>query len=158
MSPYQIVFGKPCHLLVEVEHKVYWAIRRINENINEVGLNRKFQINEFEEIRNKAFENAKVSKLNMKKLHDKHINRKILQIGQRVLLYDSKLHIFLGKLKSRWIRPFKIHSISSHKVFEIKNLELAQIFKVNGHRLKPYLEMSIGEEEDVDLIDPTKGE
>ena len=74
MSPYQIVFGKPCHLLVEVEHKVYWAIRRINENINEVGLNRKFQINEFEEIRNKAFENAKVSKLNMKKLHDKHIN------------------------------------------------------------------------------------
>ena len=81
MSSYRIVFGKPFHLLVEVEHKVYWVIRRINENMNKVGLNRKVQINEFYKIRNEAFKNAKVSKLHMKKLHDKHINWKILQIG-----------------------------------------------------------------------------
>lgn len=122
-SPYRIIFGKPCHLPMEVEHKAYWVIRRINENMNEVGLNRKLQINKFEEIRNKSFENVKVSKLHMKELHDKHINRKILQIGQRVLLYDSKFHTLLGKLKSRWIGPFKICSISSHGVCEIENLE-----------------------------------
>ena len=69
--------------------------------MDEVGLNRKFQIHELEEIRNETFENAKVSKLHIKKLHDKHINRKILQIGQRVLLYDFKLHIFPEKFKSR---------------------------------------------------------
>ena len=102
MSPYRIILGKQCYLPVEIEHKAYWVIRQINENFTEAGLNRKLQMNEFEEIRNEAFENTKMSKLHMKKLYDQHINRKILQVGQHVFLYDSKLHIFPRKLKSRW--------------------------------------------------------
>ena len=96
-----MVYRKPCHLPIEVELKAYWAIRKINESSKEVSLNRRLQLNEFGEIRNKAFENAKLSKLHMKKLHDQHINRKNLYTGQHVLLYNSRLHLFLGKLKSR---------------------------------------------------------
>lgn len=76
MSPYRLVYGKPCHLPVEIEHKAYWAIRKMNKSLGEVSLNRKLQLNELEEIRNEAFENAKLSKMHMKKLHDQHINRK----------------------------------------------------------------------------------
>ena len=61
---------------VEVKYKDYWAIKNINESSKEVSLNRRLQPNKLKEIRNEAFENAKLSKLHMKKLHDQHINRK----------------------------------------------------------------------------------
>jgi len=60
MSPHRLVFGNPCHLPAEVKHKAYWAIRKINKDANEVGHNRKLQMNELEEVRNKAFGNARI--------------------------------------------------------------------------------------------------
>ncbi|RVX18525.1 hypothetical protein CK203_006314 [Vitis vinifera] len=76
----------------------------------------------------------------MKKWHDQLISNKEYQKGQRVLLYDSRLHIFPGKLKSRWIGPFIIHQVHLNGVVELLNSNSTDTFKINGHRLKPFIE------------------
>ena len=90
----------------------------------------------------------------MKELHDWHIIRKSFHEGQNVLLCDSRLYLFPGKLKSGRIGPFVIRSISAFRAIEIENLESGQRLTVNGHRLKPY--QSIVEENEgiEDLADP----
>ncbi|RVW83551.1 hypothetical protein CK203_054199 [Vitis vinifera] len=88
---------------MEVEYKAWWAIKRLNMDLIRAGANRCLDLNEMEELRNDAYINSKVAKQRMKKWHDQLISNKELRKGQRVLLYDSRLHIFPGKLKSRWI-------------------------------------------------------
>ena len=151
---FTLVYGKPCHLLVEIEHCAYWAIRQFNDNENEIGKNRKLQLDELEELRNDAFRNAKISKHKMKTLHDKHILRKSFHVGQKVLLYNSRLHLFPGKLRTKWIGPFVIKSISEHGAIEVENHKNGNVFTVNGHRLKPYHENFVAEVESLDLEDP----
>ncbi|RVW28904.1 hypothetical protein CK203_116048 [Vitis vinifera] len=93
-----------------------------------------------EELRNDAYINSKIAKEKLKRWHDLLISRKEFQKGQRVLLYDFKLHIFPSKLKSRWIDPFTIHQVHSNGVVELLNSNSTGIFKVNGHCLKPFVE------------------
>ena len=76
----------------------------------------------------------------MKKAHDHSILRRSFEPGQKVL-YNSRLHLFPGKLKSRWTDPFIIRSIFPHGAIEIEDPKNGNTFKVNGQRLKPNLEL-----------------
>nr|GEY28646.1 reverse transcriptase domain-containing protein [Tanacetum cinerariifolium] len=103
-TPYKLVPEESCQLPIELEHKVYWALKH-----------------------------------RTKKLHDSKIKNCIFNVGDQVLLFNSRLKLFLGKLKTRWSGPFTIT-----QVFPYGTVELSQPdglnFKVNGHRVKHYFE------------------
>ena len=97
--------------------------------MNKVGDLRMLQIFKSEELRNEAYENAKITKDKVKIFHDKHIIRKTFVPGQKLLLYNFRLHLFLGKLKSRWTGPFVIKSVFPHSAVDISDTKNGNDFR-----------------------------
>ena len=153
MSPYCLVYGKACHLPVEIKYKAWWAVKKLNLNMGRAGLKRLLDINELEELRNDAYLNSKIAKDKLKRWHDQLIARKPFQKGDQVLLYDSKLHLFPGKLKSGWIGPFTIQEVYLNGSVYLLNAKDNRVFKVNGQRLKPYAAQHSTDKEEIPLLD-----
>ncbi|XP_062080326.1 uncharacterized protein LOC133785082 [Humulus lupulus] len=102
------------------------------------GEKRMFQLNELEEMCLFSYENAKLYKEKTKMWHDKHIQQKVFEEGQRVLLFNSRLKLFPGNLKSRWSGPFLVVKAYPHGAVDLCEEGSGREFKVNGQRLKHY--------------------
>ena len=150
MSPFRLIYGKPCHLLVDLEHRAYWAIKKLNLSLDQAGKERLIQLQELKELWNELYQNAEIYKAKNKAFHDKHINRKYFHIHDKVWLYNYCLKLFLGKLRTRWDGPYEVPETFDKGSVLILDPKTKTSFKVNGHRLKPY----IGEEE----LPPTHSE
>ncbi|RDX89571.1 hypothetical protein CR513_28687, partial [Mucuna pruriens] len=131
MSPYQIVFSKACHLLVEIEHRAYWIIKKYNMAYNQADKERKLQLQELEEPCLEAYENYRI--------------------------YKEKL--IAGKLRSRWNGPFVITNIFPYGPVELRDEANNRYFKMNRHQIKLYYEgLNLnpirGKVEIISLIEP----
>ncbi|GJX99363.1 reverse transcriptase domain-containing protein [Tanacetum coccineum] len=129
----QTLISKP-RVITEKFNSIYWALKHTNFDVQTAGDHRKVQLNE------------------LKRIHDAKIKNRVFNVGDRVLLFNSRLKIFSGKLKSRWSGPFTIV-----QVFPYGTVELSQNsgpnFKVNGHRLKHYFGGDIPTEDFPDCED-----
>nr|GEZ70885.1 reverse transcriptase domain-containing protein [Tanacetum cinerariifolium] len=133
-TAYKLVYRKSCHLPIELEHKAYWALKHANFDLKTAGDHQKLQRNE---LHDQAYQNSMIYKEKTKKLHDSKIKNHIFNVGDRVLLFNSRLKIFSGKLKSCWSGPFTITQVFPYGTIDLSQPE-GPNFKVNDHRVKHY--------------------
>ncbi|CAL9225176.1 unnamed protein product, partial [Arabidopsis halleri] len=138
ITQFNLPYGKSCHLPVELEYKAMWAVKLLNFDIKTAEEKRLIQLNDLDEIRLEAYENSKIYKERTKAFHDKRIIPRYFKVGDQVLLFNSHLRLFPGKLKSHWSGPFKIKEVRPYGALVLWN-KVAGEFVVNGQRLKPYL-------------------
>ncbi|XP_016195628.1 uncharacterized protein LOC107636644 [Arachis ipaensis] len=153
MSPFRIVYLKACHLPVEVEHKAYWAVKECNSGLGESGIERKLQL--------EAYENSRLYKEKVKAVHDKNIKRRKFRAGDQVLLYNTRLRFMPGKLRSRWDRPYMVEKVKPYGVVHLSHPLSPTFYKVNCHCLKLYHGAKVKNNKELEIFllkDPAKEE
>ena len=116
MSPFRLIFEKLCHFPLELEHHAMWVIRNLNFNLKEAGEKRLLLLNELEEILNDSYENANICKEKSKRWHDKHLLMKEFKVGDKVLIFNSRLKLFPGTLRLRWSGPIIVTWVTPSRV------------------------------------------
>nr|GEZ90377.1 hypothetical protein [Tanacetum cinerariifolium] len=138
-TPKAIISDQGTHFCNDQFSRVmaYWALKHVNVDLKTASDHRKLQLNELTELRDQAYENSLIYKERTKKLHDDKIKNRNFNVGDQVLLFNSRLKIFSGKLKSRWSGPFTISEIYPYRTAMLIHPDGCN-FKVNCHRLKHY--------------------
>ncbi|GKD90692.1 reverse transcriptase domain-containing protein [Tanacetum coccineum] len=104
-TPYMLVYGKACHLPIELEHKAYWVLKHANFNLKSAGDHRKVQLNELNELCNQAYENSLIYKDKTKKIHDSKIKNRVFDVGLSRILEASRARGFV-------LRSLELHILS----------------------------------------------
>ncbi|GJX77457.1 reverse transcriptase domain-containing protein [Tanacetum coccineum] len=155
-TPFRMVYGKACHLPVEIEHKAHWPLKQCNMDLSLASKSRLMQLNELAESRDGAYENTIIYKQQTKKWHDSRLHGdKNLKVGKKVLLYNSCLKMYPGKLKSKWSGPNTVKTVYPYGAVEITDRN-GFSFKLDGQRLKKYYKTNIDKGND-DVIDFENG-
>ncbi|GJV22263.1 reverse transcriptase domain-containing protein [Tanacetum coccineum] len=137
-TPVRLVYGKAYHLPVEVEHKAYWALKQCNKDLTAAAKNRFMELNELMELRDGAYENTRIYKERTKRWHDSRLRGdKNFKVGDKLLLFNSRLKMHPSKLKSRLYGPNMVKIVYPYGTIEIVDKNKIS-FKVNGQRLKKY--------------------
>ncbi|XP_016206397.1 uncharacterized protein LOC107646749 [Arachis ipaensis] len=130
----------------------FCATKLLNLDTQAAGEKRFLQLNKLKEFRLEAYENARIYKERVKKWQDKRIAPGIFEPGQKLLLFNSRLKIFPGKLRSKWTGPYTITRVSPHGHLELLDEVSKEKFTVNGYRVKHYLGGSWNQEGSVHLL------
>ncbi|GKE51041.1 reverse transcriptase domain-containing protein [Tanacetum coccineum] len=137
-TPFRIIYDKACHLPVELEQKAYWAIKNCNMDLTKAKANRFLQINELYEMRLDAYESSISYKERIKRWHYKRIKSPTnYERGNKVILFNSRLRLFLEKLNSRWYEPFLVSKDMKNSAIELYD-EDGNKFIINKQWVKPY--------------------
>ncbi|KAK4707447.1 hypothetical protein R3W88_032994 [Solanum pinnatisectum] len=115
-----------------------WVLKKLNLDWGATSSQRLMDMNELDVFLLKAYESSALYKEKIKKYHDQKIEKHEFVVGDLVLLFNSRLRLFPGKLKSKWTRLFKVTQVFPHGAVELKNKEGTR-FKVNGQKIKVYL-------------------
>ncbi|XP_028752710.1 uncharacterized protein LOC114712358 [Neltuma alba] len=128
MCPYQVIYGKACHISVELEHRSYWAVKSCNADLEEAGMNRLLQIQELEEMRLYAYNSLDIYKQKTKLVHDANILRKKFKEVDKVLRYQARFKFKKGKFKTRWDGPYIVTKVHKFRMIELKEEATSKMF------------------------------
>ncbi|XP_020204242.1 uncharacterized protein LOC109789643 [Cajanus cajan] len=131
--------GKLAIFLWNWSIKLIGLLKMLNFDPLSTGEKRKLELHALDELRLQAFESSKIYKEKVKSYHDRKILKREFGAGQSVLLFNSRLKLFLGKLRPKWSGPFRVKEVKPYGAIEIEDPEAQRSWVVNGQRLKPYL-------------------